>query len=330
MVFVFEMSCFNPLPAWRGSINSKSGKRSIVFNRQSSKVFGSEMSLPCGRCDGCLLDRSLSWALRCVHESELYCRNCFITLTFDDKHLPEDGCIDVRHLQLFLKRLRKRFSDVKFRFFACGEYGSNFGRPHYHMCLFNLDFDDKVLYSIRNENRLYVSQTLTDVWGQGFAVIGDMTFDSAAYVARYVLKKVGGEDAVDHYVDKDSGFIRHREFITMSRGGRGKGLGGIGKPWYDKYKGDLFPHGYAVVKGAKVAVPKFYDSLYEHEDPVGFGDLKARRKARIDHLVPLVDRLAGKSDFVRDSTPDRLAVREFCKKSAIKSLVRPLEDSHVY
>lgn len=319
------MSCFNPLPAWRGSVNKDSGKRSIVFNRASAKVAGSEMSLPCGRCDGCLLDRSRSWALRCVHESELYSRNCFLTLSFDDKHLPEDGCINVRDLQLFMKRLRKAYPGDKIRFFACGEYGENFGRPHYHMCLFNFDFDDKVLWSVRNGNRLYVSESLNRIWGFGYCVIGEVTFDSAAYVARYVLKKVGGADADLHYVDSDSGFIRHREFITMSRGGRGTGLGGIGKPWYDKFKSDIYPSGFAVLKGTKVPLPKFYDGLYEVDDPAGYAALKAKRLSRIKHLTPLIDRLDGKSDFVVDSTPDRLRVKEICKKVKVKMLIRPME-----
>lgn len=311
------MSCYLPLVAWRGPPNA-SGKRSVVFKRSLGN-FGSELSLPCGQCIGCRLERSRQWAMRCLHESSLYDMNCFVTLTYDEVNLPDDGCISVRAVQLFMKRLRKAYPDNRIRFFLCGEYGDNFGRPHYHVLLFNFDFVDKYLWSVKNDNKLYRSESLERVWPYGHALIGDVTFDSAAYVARYVMKKVTGDLADDHYVDKDSGFIRTPEFVTMSR------RPGIGRGWFDKYKADAYPSDFLVVNGTKVRPPKFYDGLYELDNPVDYERLKAKRVSNVVHIVPLIDRLAGKSDFVRDCTPDRLVVKEEVKKSRIKSLVRPLE-----
>lgn len=309
------MPCYSPLQAWRGSVGP-SGKRSVVFVKARAKGFASELSLPCGQCIGCRLERSRQWAMRCVHESELYERNCFLTLTYDDTHLPKNGSVDVRDFQLFMKRLRKAYSSDRIRFFHCGEYGERLGRPHYHACLFNFDFDDKVLWSIRNGNSLYRSDSLDRIWGQGHAVIGDVTFDSAAYVARYIMKKITGNDSEAHYDG------RRPEYITMSR------RPGIGRGWYDKYKGDIYPVDFAVVRGVKVRPPKFYDGLYELENAVDFERLKKKRVSRVVHLVPLIDRLAGKSDFVKDCTPDRLKVKEFVKKDKIKSLIRPMEGLH--
>lgn len=317
------MPCYSPLQAWRGSLN-ESGKRSIVFKRSAAKKFGSEISLPCGQCIGCRLERSRQWAMRCVHESELYDRNCFVTLTYDEKHLPKDGSVKVRDFQLFMKKLRKAYPEDRIRFFHCGEYGEKNLRPHYHACLFNFDFDDKVLWSVRNGNRLYVSDSLCHIWGNGLCVIGDVTFDSAAYVARYIMKKVTGDDADKHYQG------RSPEYVTMSRGCKKIGTGGIGKGWFDKFKSDIYPSDFAVVRGVKVHPPKFYDRLFELECPDQFSVIKERRLSRLKHLTPLIDRLAGKSDFIEDVTPSRLKVKEVVKRSKIKSLVRNWEDSNGY
>lgn len=316
------MPCYSPLQAWRGGF-SASGKRSIVFRRAQAALAGSELALPCGQCIGCRLERSRQWAMRCLHESELYEMNCFITLTYDDAHLPKNGSVDVREFQLFMKRLRKEFGDG-IRFFHCGEYGEKFQRPHYHACLFNFDFADKVFWQERNGNKLYISDDLNRIWGLGHAIIGDVTFESAAYVARYICKKITGDDAKAHYGD------RSPEYVTMSRGSKKLGTGGIGKGWYDKYKSDIYPSDFAVIRGSKMRPPKYYDGLYEIDNPRLFAGLKSRRVSRIRHLVPLIDRLAGKSDFVFDSTPDRLRVKEFVKKDKVKSLYRPMEASNDY
>ena len=181
------------------------------------------MKLPCGRCVGCRLERSKQWAIRCVHESQLYKDNCFITLTFDNDHLDEDSSLQLRDFQLFMKRLRKQFvppnpyeeGSIEYddfqqshaiRFFHCGEYGELNKRPHHHAIIFNFDFDDKYLWK-RGTNPLWRSPTLEKLWPYGMSSIGKVTFESAAYVARYVMKKVNGELADEHYANEFGFFV---------------------------------------------------------------------------------------------------------------------------
>ena len=145
-------------------------------------------------------------------------RNCFVTLTYNDEHLPANGSLNKRDITLFLKRLRKRYGKG-IRYYQCGEYGELLSRPHHHAILFNHDFEDKQLWSVRGGVRLYRSASLEQLWPYGYSTIGDVTFESAAYVARYVVKKITGEREGEHYRGKMP------EFATMSR------RPGIGRGW---------------------------------------------------------------------------------------------------
>ena len=182
------MACFQPLHAYHASEADSEGKRAISFSRP--KGDSRMVKLSCGQCIGCRLERSRQWALRCSHEASMYDENCFITLTYREDALPPLGSLDKRHFQLFMKRLRKRYPKKTIRYFQCGEYGEKLSRPHYHACLFNHDFDDKKLFKVEGENRLYVSEKLTQLWPYGYSTVGAVTFESAAYVARYVTKKM--------------------------------------------------------------------------------------------------------------------------------------------
>ena len=173
-------------------------------------------------------------------------------------------------------------------------------RPHYHACLFNVDFPDKQLFSVSNEQKLYVSKSLTDLWGKGHCTVGSLTFDSAAFVARYCLKKINGEPAKEHYQGKQP------EYATMSL------KPGIGRGWYDKFKKDAYPSDYLVVNGAKCKPPRYYDTRYEIENPEGFLKIKEDR----------VERAKRNS---KDNTYRRLKDREYCKEVQVNRLIRPLE-----
>lgn len=299
------MPCFHPLKAYQSVTKKENGKKSIVFNR-THKGADIPLDLPCGQCIGCRLERSRQWAVRCVHEASLYESNCFITLTYDDEHLPRDCSLHVHHFQKFMKRLRKKYG--KMRFYHCGEYGSQFGRPHYHACLFGFDFPDKELFTIRDDIRVYTSRSLAEIWGKGFCTIGDVTFESAAYVARYIMKKQNGKNADDHYqwVD-DYGVIHTRkpEYTTMSR------RPGIGQGWFEKYKDEVYPHDRVVLRGVKMRPPKFYDTKYEIINP---NDLKKIKQKR--------EREAKK--HLDDQTPDRLKVKEHVQELKLKNLPRTL------
>ena len=294
------MPCYRPLKGYRSREKNESGKRSIVFNGRLGFV-DMPVDIPCGQCIGCRLERSRQWAMRCMHESQLYERSCFITLTYDPEHVPRDGSLNKRHFQLFIKRLRKVLKGKKIRYFHCGEYGETLGRPHYHACLFNYDPEDKKLFSIAGGTRLYISELLTKVWGNGFVTVGEVTFESAAYVARYITKKITGDKAEEHYKG------RLPEYTTMSR------RPGIGKEWFEKYTNDVYPKDFIMVREQKVQAPKYYDKLYEHSNPSEFALIKGRRK-----------RTAKENAL--DNTPERLDVKERHKTLTINQLKRRYED----
>ena len=303
------MACYHPITAWYSKYTNDNGKRPLVFAEKDARPFDDPMQIACGQCVGCRLERSRQWAIRCVHEASLHENNCFITLTFNNENLERRDnpwSLDVRDFQLFMKRLRKKFGK-NIRFFHCGEYGENFGRPHYHACLFNFDFPDKELWRISNGCRLYISESLSKLWPYGFVTIGDVTFESAAYVARYILKKVTGDNAENHYqwTDEETGEIHPRkpEYTTMSR------RPGIGKGWFDLYTSDVYPSDFVVINGKKMRPPKYYDKLYETERPYEFEEIKCNRveNARI---------------HAENNTYDRLTVREKCKLEQIKRLPR--------
>nr|QJB18765.1 MAG: replication initiator protein [Microvirus sp.] len=302
------MPCYFPLQA-TFSLRAD-GKKDIKFSNANARLFqlgvkplgDSGLSLPCGRCMGCRLEKSRQWAVRCVHESKCFDDNCFVTLTFAPEHLPPDGSLCRKHVQDFLKRLRRKFEDRKIRVFYCGEYGDKLGRPHYHLCLFNFDFKDRVRMYKVNNFWYYRSSILESLWTFGNSICCDFSFETAAYVARYCTKKINGSQADSHYGG------RTPEFAGMSL------KPGIGKTWFDKYaKSDLFPHDNVVSRGARSKPPRYYDVLREREDPVGFAEAKEAR------------RLQGEEN-ADHATCKRLAVRLKCLESRTRLLVRRLEN----
>jgi hypothetical protein len=277
------MTCYHPLLAYKSE-----GK--VVFNKPFA--FAKGFNIPCGQCIGCRLNYSRQWAIRIVHEASMHEENCFITLTFDQANLEARSnpmSLDVSEYQRFMKRLRKRFGK-NIRFFHCGEYGDQNKRPHYHAIIFGMDFKDKILFTQRDGNKLYTSAALSELWPYGFSTIGEVTFQSAAYVARYIMKKHKGEGAEDHYTrwcpETGEGTPVDPEYCTMSR------KPGIGKTWLEKYKSDVYPHDYVVINGHKVKPPRYYDNLLSEEE---LAELKAKRAEEapetIDAYGEAMDRL---------------------------------------
>lgn len=219
------------------------------------------MEIPCHNCMGCKLDKAYQWSVRMMHESKLYDENCFITLTYNDEACPQNYGLDLRHLQLFFKRLRKSLGDRKIRFFACGEYGDDNGRPHYHAIVFNYDPPDKLKHSVNDLGQInYTSETLESLWSHGFATTAAVEHASCSYVARYVTKKIRSDDTfgADRYYRLspiDGAFHQVRpEFAVMSR------RPGLGTAYVEQFKSDFYPSGYIVVDGVRKAVPAFYKS----------------------------------------------------------------------
>lgn len=258
------MSCFYPLDAWQARPGLKP-----QFKYRAGWI---KLTLPCGQCIGCRLERSRQWAIRCVHESSLHEQNCFITLTYADNPLS----LRKSDFQKFMKRLRKALSPLKIRYFMCGEYGEQFDRPHFHACIFGWRPTDLEPVSARDGVVLYKSQFLADIWSFGFTTVGDVSFESAAYVARYINKKVTGTSAHEHYefVDEHGEVIdRLPEYCDMSR------RPGIASGWYDLYKSDL-DKDFLTLRGNKMRPPRFYDRLLHAADPEKLAAKKEVRKVK--------------------------------------------------
>jgi len=309
------MPCFSPLTGYRSKTVNPSGKRSIVFSPEQGFT-DRKVEVPCGQCIGCRLEYSRQWAIRCVHESSLYTFNIFITLTYDEDSLPPFGSLDKKHFQDFMKRFRKRFKgydpvvkddgDVHYpiRYYHCGEYGEKNGRPHYHAIIFNFRFPDQVLLYSNSRGNNYDSDILRELWPFGRVHIGDVTFDSAAYVARYCTKKITGEWKHHNYqiVREEDGEVIGEvlpEYSTMSR------RPGIGKTWFDKYKKEIYNSDSVIINGHEVRPPKYYDNQFELEVPDGLLSLKKERK-----------RLGKKYD----EGTERLRVKENVTKKKLATL----------
>lgn len=291
---------------------------SVKFVSRNKAGVEGTLELPCGQCIGCRLERSRQWAMRCLHEASLYDRNAFVTLTYDDFHLPPGGSLSYPDFQKFMKRLRRRIGS-KVRFYAGGEYGEQGTiRPHFHACLFGYDFPDKIFFKRSSSgDKLYTSKLLESLWPFGISSVGDVTFQSAAYIARYCVAKRTGDAAkswyaCDEFVDED-GVIRDSvtpEFNRMSL------KPGIGSRWLEKYKTDVYPRDYVVVNGVKVKPPKYYDVLFEREDPGTFSEIVANRELQMDTLI--------KRDHL-EYWPDRMNVKEQVHLARSNQLLRSLK-----
>jgi len=307
------MACYHPLTAYLSGhqTNNATGKAFRRVSFKETDEHDRQISLPCGQCVGCRLERSRQWAMRCIHEAQLHQNNCFITLTYDDEHLPKDLSLDHRDFQLFFKRLRKANPHIKIRYYMAGEYGSTFGRPHFHACIFGYDFHDKKLFKRTSaDSLLYRSQELEKLWPYGYSTIGDVTFESAAYVARYIMQKQTGKDLnKDHYTYCD---LQTGELIKIQPEYNKMSLKpGIGAEWYEKYKTDVYPHDYVEVRGQKIKPPKYYDRLFSKENPYEYDQILYNREKQAK-LRP------------EEHSYERLLVKETVTKAKLQLLKRKL------
>lgn len=297
------MPCYHPQAAFR----SPSGDVTFV----SKDAVFKNLELPCGQCVGCRLERTRQWSVRLMHEGSLHEENCFITLTYNSEHLPPDLSLNYKHFQDFLKRYRKKVSPKLIRFYMAGEYGEERSRPHYHAIIFGHMFDDLRLHAKSGSgDDLYTSATLQALWPFGFSSVGRLTSQSAAYVARYVMKKVTGRNSNRFYelVDPLTGVITKRvpEFSNMSR------RPGIGKLWFDKFGSDVYPHDRVIVKGKAGKPPRYYDKLQGRKDPEMMQRIKNSR-------------IASALDRKDDNTAARLSVKETIVKQRLSNFKRKLK-----
>lgn len=304
------MTCFNPISAWMHKTRkTNTGKSMVVFQPPTDIGNYRSIQVPCGQCIGCRLAYSQMWAVRCFHEMRLHDKNCFLTLTYDDLHVPwssktGEQTLQKRDMQLFWKSLRKAYPDVKIRYFCAGEYGDLTNRPHYHSIVFGLDPDDKELIGVSRDGfPYYKSSKLDSVWKRGNVMVADVSFDTCAYVARYVLKKLNGELGKEKY----DGI--QKEFCCMSR------RPGIGSEWLKKYYKDVYPYDEVVIaeRGHSriVRPPRYYDTLYDIDFHSDLEKIKEKRVENAErHALEnaIIGRLDQRAEFKKEQI-------KFCKRS---------------
>lgn len=272
------MTCVSPMRAYR----TKGG--GISGNPLAAVIEGKagELKLPCGACVGCRVDRADAWAIRCSHDAQMVeysTGSAFLTLTFDNEHLPASNSGDVTTGQGFMKSLRKLVAPAKIRFFLVMEYGEKHGRVHYHVLIFGFDFPDRVYsHTSKGGHREFTSELLSKAWPYGRATLGSVTFQSARYCASYAQKKVFGKKQEEAYLRAHpvTGALHQvePEFCNMSTNP------GLGKPWLDKFAADVYPDDFVVIGGRKKKPPRYYDEQYEKAHPAEFATIKWARKKR--------------------------------------------------
>lgn len=312
------MVCYSPMKVYPSSeVNPETGKRGVTFAGNKSHIEGMLYTLPCGSCIGCRLDRANAWAIRCTHEARMHAHyeggngSVFLTLTIaPNKMLAHCSVLKVS-LQRFLKRLRKAVG-VPIRYMDCGEYGDKRGRPHYHMILFGWSFPDRVMHKRTEQGHyLFTSEVLDKAWSFGKCFIGDVSYQSARYVASYITKKWKGDGADAHYTrpsSVDGEFYRvEPEFASMSL------KHGLGERWFDKFEGDVFPSDECIIDGISRKPPRYYDKLFvaKHGEEA-FEPIKRKRRR---------DAVKARSA----NSPDRLAVREECATIKFEKLERRVD-----
>lgn len=291
--------------------------------------------------------QALTFATRCMHEAKLHEYNSYITLTYNDENLPSDLSLKHEHFVTFMKALRNTLGrgeiivgldetpnltyqcsyaasphrllrqlqilkPIPPRFYMGGEYGSLYGRPHYHALLFGVQFPDRVYHGRTKAGaKLYKSDTLTRLWTRGYSSIGDVTFASAAYIARYVMKKRTGDGNKEMYeiIDPETGeiYFKKKEYNQMSRNP------GLGKEWFTQFHNDyIYQDKIRLSDGRQVKPPRYYDKQLKRLDRGVYEHTKHARE---------LEQLAQ----AHNNTPERLAVREAVANSQARLQTRNLE-----
>lgn len=232
-----------------------------------------------------------------MHEASVHDANSFVTLTYAN----DPRSLDRSAFPTFIRRLRRRHSGLQVKYFHCGEYGERFARPHYHGLIFGFDFADKRPWRVSDQgHQQYRSAELESLWPFGYSSLGPVTFETAAYTARYCTKKITGDRAAAHYDGREP------EFMSCSKG--------IGAEWFRRYAGETYRDDSIVARGHEQRPPRYYDKKFAELDPDAMRQVELARIVRGNTLKEKWNR-----------TPDRLAVREAVKAGELATRSRSIE-----
>jgi len=294
---------------------SSNGKKIIQQKLPPSGKHFQEILRDCGQCSGCRIRRRMDWATRLTHEAQFHHHAFFVTLTYSDEHLPENGSLEPAHISEFVKNYRNQFRGQKVRYFGVGEYGGKLARPHLHLIIYGPDIAQKSIqyvdYAASQFNaefrkmfgdtgiNHYTSPLLAKCWPYGIAEFTHAAPATMQYVTKFHVDKVTGDKAESHYEG------RQPEFSRMSR------QPGIGTKWIEKHWREIYPDGAMLdPKGAKFAPPKFYDRWLEKHQPEIYAETKKRREASIGYDKFLSERREAIA-AVRDA---KLAINELRRR----------------
>lgn len=346
------MPCYNPIFTRVRNRPDGSGKKDLFFEPNDARIFYEDnrhpvvgdyrlstidytrlyklykgtdlwspqpMALRCRKCIGCGFSRASQLAVRAYHESRMSedIGNAFVTCTFSDEGIAEiapDWSLDKSHHQNFLKAVRYYFPDNRFRYVVAGEYGSKefTFRPHYHYLLMGINIHDKKFLCRERGSDLYTSDLMQKAWPYGRVRIGQVNINTAAYVARYCMKKMLCSNDKEYYtrIDLETGEVidllpEYSHWSTKP---------GLGKPWFDKFGlTDVYPQDKVRIGTSVYGVPQYYDKLLERIDVDMLEAVKAKRQEY-------------RNDTLKDSIYSRLLVREELQYKKYDSLIRPLQN----
>lgn len=223
------------------------------------------MQVPCGSCLGCRKRKARDWALRCLHEAQMHEQSVFVTLTYDDAHLPANGFLSPDDLRLFLMRVRNAarrrthafLVGERMRYFSVGEYGGRTWRAHYHALLFGVGFSDGVVIPRRRGKPIFNSDTLRDLWGKGNVSFAPVNAATASYAAQYSLKKLHLSKWSIH---DENGEVAPRPFLRVSTNP------GIGFWWLWRH-GEDARAGVLHQDGQPYSLPRYYQEKLKRDCP---------------------------------------------------------------
>lgn len=325
--------CYHEITAWQAKpeFQKTLGKKPIFTNPKDPRY--QEIKIPCGQCIGCRLAYSRDWATRIALEAQKTPeRNWFLTLTYAPEFLPisqkilketgeiiENETLIPKDLSNFIKKLRRNreyhHGDTAIKFYGCGEYGDKGGRPHYHVCLMNMTLLSEEVepwFLNASGQQIYKSETIQKIWGKGIISAGEVTWESAAYVARYMLKKQKGKSA-----ETQKAMGKEIEFTRMSR--RPGIAAGVSPEELKK----IYQTDQIIIPGKKpkkVKPPKYYDKLFDLTAPEEYEKIKAKRKEAAIHAreIQLLKTSLSEENYLK--------TKEEIKVEQIKALKRIMKE----